>query len=150
MGRFPRPKEWSRLQFHLERKGRNLMLWCISGLPVVPEAGWQNSHHSWWDPVFVGHFYVSFFLKRNVYSFTFIHPLDSFVRRRFPLLTYRPKALMESRHMEGCSLEVCYCSKLCCYQFQLLANNCFEGRGDIKAKQQVTICANQIKPNQSF
>lgn len=133
MGRFPHPKEWSRIQFHLERRGRDLMLWCISGLPVVPEAGWQTSHHSWLYPVFVGHFYVSFCLRRNVYSFTIIVPLNSFVHTysviglASPLLDscYRLKPLIDSRHMEGFSLEVCCCSKLCGYQFQLLANNCF-------------------------
>ncbi len=40
---------------------------------------------------------------------------------------YRLKPLIDSRHMEGFSLEVCCCSKLCGYQFQLLANNCFGG-----------------------
>ncbi len=40
---------------------------------------------------------------------------------------YRLKPLIDSRHMEGFSLEVCCCSKLCGYQFQQLANNCFGG-----------------------
>lgn len=55
---------------------------------------------------------------------------------------------MDSRHMEGYSLEVCYLSKLCYYQFQLLANNCFGGKYQsvVRAMTQVTICANEIKP----